>query len=53
MAEARDGDDAARARLFERAEFDAGVKPQPIGLFIVVLILRAIGERCSRAARRL
>ena len=51
MAEARDGDDAARARLFERAEFDAGVKPQLIGLFIVVLILRAIGERCLHAQR--
>ena len=51
MAEARDGDDAARARLFERAEFDAGVKPQLIGLFIVVLILRAIDERCLHAQR--
>ena len=49
VAETRDSDDAARARLVERAEFDAGVKPQLIGLFIVVLILRAIGERCLHA----
>ena len=51
VAQARDGDDAARARLLERTELDAGVEAQLIGLFAVGAALCFIGERGFYAQR--
>ena len=51
VAEACDGDNAARVRFLERAELDAGVKAQLIGLFAVGAALRFVGKRGLHAQR--